>query len=40
MKALLDQEHIFIEPSSCAAFAGPVRIEKEEACRKYLEEQD
>lgn len=39
MKALLDQEHIFIEPSSCAAFAGPVRIEKEEACRKYLEEQ-
>ena len=39
MKALLDQEDIFIEPSSCAAFAGPVRIEKEEACRKYLEEQ-
>ena len=39
MKELLDREGIFIEPSSCAAFAGPARIEKEEVCRAYLKEQ-
>lgn len=39
MKELLDTEGIFIEPSSCAAFAGPARIERERACRIYLKEQ-
>nr|WP_307999437.1 D-serine ammonia-lyase [uncultured Merdimonas sp.] len=38
MKELLEQEQIFIEPSSCAAFAGPGRIEKTGECRRYLEE--
>ena len=37
MKELLDAEGFFIEPSSCAAFAGPERIEQEEACRAYME---
>ncbi len=39
MKELLDQEGIFIEPSSCAAFAGPARIETAEECRAYLREK-
>lgn len=39
MKELLDQEGVFIEPSSCAAFAGPSRIETDEACARYIEEQ-
>lgn len=38
MKELLDTEQIFIEPSSCAAFAGPSRIEKDPVCRSYLQE--
>lgn len=38
MKELLDCEQIFIEPSSCAAFAGPSRIEKNDSCRKYIED--
>ncbi len=37
MKELLDTEGFFIEPSSCAAFTGPERIEREEACRAYME---
>ncbi|HIW83180.1 MAG TPA: D-serine ammonia-lyase [Candidatus Dorea gallistercoris] len=39
MKELLDQENVFIEPSSCAAFAGPARIEVDEICEGYIEEQ-
>lgn len=39
MKELLDQEGIFIEPSSCAAFAGPARIGRAKECRAYLEEK-
>ena len=39
MKELLDREGIFIEPSSCAAFAGPARMEKEESCRAYLKDK-
>ena len=39
MRDLLDTEKIFLEPSACAAFHGPVRLH-EEACRKYLEEHD
>lgn len=39
MRELLDQEGIFIEPSSCAAFAGPARIGTAEECRAYLRER-
>ena len=36
MRMLKDTEDIFIEPSSCAAFTGPVNINKYEAGREYL----
>ena len=36
MRALVNTEDIFIEPSSCAAFEGPARLEKAEATRDYL----
>ena len=39
MRMLMDTENIRIEPSSCAAFIGPVGLKKYEAGRKYLEEQ-
>ena len=39
MRMLMDTENIRIEPSSCAAFIGPVCLKKYEAGRKYLEEQ-
>ena len=39
MKELLDRENVFIEPSSCAAFAGPCRIQSEDVCLEYLKEQ-
>lgn len=39
MKELTDSEGIFIEPSSCAAFEGPARLEKDGACRAFLEKQ-
>ena len=38
MRALLDTEHIFIEPSACASFAGPVNLLNYEETRKYIEE--
>lgn len=38
MRALLDTEHIFIEPSACAAFAGPVNLLNYEETRKYIVE--
>jgi D-serine dehydratase len=34
---LKDTEDIFIEPSSCAAFNGPVNIQKFEDGQDYLE---
>ena len=37
MKQLLNTEQIFIEPSSCAAFAGPAQIESKKECREYIE---
>lgn len=37
MRDLWDTEAIFIEPSSCAAFEGPVRLEQYLQTRKYLE---
>lgn len=39
MKQLCDSEQIFIEPSSCAGFSGPVHICSDEACRTYIKEQ-
>ena len=39
MRMLWDTEDIFIEPSSCAAFAGPVRLQACKETRKYLEER-
>lgn len=38
MRDLLQTEDVFLEPSACAAFQGPVRLMQEEACRAYLEE--
>lgn len=38
MRDLLDTQDIFLEPSACAAFQGPVRLNQEETTRKYLEE--
>lgn len=36
MRELLDTEGIFIEPSSCAAFDGPIKIINDEETKKYL----
>ena len=40
MRALLDTEDIFIDPSSCAAFEGPLKLTEYEETKKYLEEQN
>ena len=37
MRMLKATEDVFIEPSSCAAFHGPVNLLKYEAARGYLE---
>lgn len=38
MKAMYEQEHIFLEPSACAGFQGLTQIENPDSiCRKYLE---
>ena len=37
MRELLSAEDIFLEPSACAAFQGPVRLMREDAVRAYLE---
>ncbi len=39
MRLLHESEDILIEPSSCAAFAGPVNLEGAEAGKEYLEKQ-
>lgn len=36
MRALLDAENIFVEPSSCAAFEGPLKIMEQEETKIYL----
>ena len=36
MRDLLDTETIFLEPSACAAFQGPVHMEKSEITENYL----
>ena len=38
MRALLETEDIFLEPSACAAFQGPIQLNKNEDIKKYLEE--
>ena len=35
MRDLLETEDIFIEPSSCAAFRGPIVLTNEEETKKY-----
>lgn len=37
MRMLWDREDIFIEPSSCAAFAGPVRMMDCDGTREYIQ---
>ena len=38
MRALWDTENIFIEPSSCAAFEGPLKLTRYAETRKYIKE--
>lgn len=40
MGQLSDTEGIFIEPSACAAFEGPVRLLKAKETRRFLEERE
>lgn len=40
LKDLWQQEEIFIEPSSCAAFQGPVKLFKTPEGQQYLEENN
>ena len=39
MRALLDTEEVFLEPSACAGFQGPVKLFATEAAKAYLKEQ-
>lgn len=36
MRALADTEDIFVEPSACAAFEGPIHLESYEETKRYL----
>lgn len=38
MKEVFEKEKIFIEPSGCAAFEGPIKLFQYEEGRQYLEE--
>lgn len=38
MRDLLESEDIFLEPSACAAFQGPVKLMQRDETRKYLEQ--
>lgn len=40
MRDLLEMEDIFLEPSACACFQGPVSLMKNEATPAYLKEHD
>ncbi len=37
MRDVLDTEEIFLEPSACAAFQGPIKLETSPETRSYLE---
>ncbi len=37
MRDLLESEDIFLEPSACAAFQGPIKLMQNDETRKYLE---
>ena len=39
MRDLLETEDIFLEPSACAVFQGPIRLNQEETVKEYLKEQ-
>lgn len=39
MRDLLETEEIFLEPSACVAFQGPIRLNQEETVKEYLKEQ-
>lgn len=36
LRDLLDSEGVFLEPSACAAFQGPVRLGREAVCARYI----
>ena len=38
MRDLLDTEDIFLEPSACAAFQGPICLNQSKVCKKYIAE--
>ena len=40
MRELIETEGIFLEPSACAAFQGPIRLNQEEAVKEYLKAQN
>ena len=40
MRDLLETEEIFLEPSACAAFQGPVKLMKENVSLEYLRENN
>ena len=39
MRDLLERQDIFLEPSACAAFAGPVFLNQYEGAKRYIAEQ-
>ena len=39
LRDLMEEEGIFLEPSACSAFQGPVRLTADPKARQYLEEQ-
>lgn len=40
MRDLLEAENIFLEPSACAAFQGPIQLNRDNNARKYLVDND
>ena len=39
-EVLKHTEDIFLEPSACAAFQGPIRLNQEEVVKEYLKAQN
>lgn len=40
MRDLLDAEGVYLEPSACAAFQGPVRLGQEAPCAAYIRDNE